>query len=288
MESRSVSFPALQVAFILHFLIDGEHLAADLRNSKMTLSDLTSADAVRRAAAEIRRLGGARLSGPLRFHGISEVRGSSRRYCLRFEAPIVFYIRYSVSATWATVDLNIQWWGTVPTSSVKAGLRPGSKERPAWRSNSRCKGLARHADTTRDQLGFEFRRTAVDALIATKVERSLIDEFTEFQRAKGRTFTRWDIFPRGSTERLLTDIYDEETHTLYEAKASSTRSDLRLGLGQILDYSRFIDECEALALLLLSRPADDLIDLLHAFEVRAVWRKKTGIFKSSHGSIYLG
>lgn len=135
----------------------------------------------------------------------------------------------------------------------------------------------------------EFRRAAVDALTATKVEQSLIDDFLEFQVGRGRTFSRWEIFPSGTGERPVTDIYDdEETRTLYEAKASASRPDVKLGLGQILDYSRFIDNCEALALLLPSRPADDLVDLLQTFEVMVVWLKKPGVFESSHDAIYLG
>lgn len=253
----------------------------------MTLSDLTSADAVRQAAAEIRRLG---RRGFLDRFGYTP----SAKY-----VAIVDGVAYD-SKPLLSFAYGIQFpgRGPLPTSSFNGGGQ--SRQALKRLGFTLVAAIDQDADPTRGtgvsrarkisleiSVVSEFLRPVVDALVATKAERNLIDEFTEFQRAKGRTFTRWEIFPEGSTERLLTDIYDEETLTLYEAKAFSTRPDVRLGLGQILDYSRFIDECEALALLLPSRPADDLIDLLHAFEVRAVWRKKAGIFESSHESIYL-
>lgn len=253
----------------------------------MTLSELTSADAVRQAAAEILRLG---RRGFLDRYGYSE----STKY-----VAIVDGVAYD-SKPLLSFAYGIQFpeRGPLLTSSFSGGgqSRQALKRlgfNLVSKSDQDDDPIPNAAVSHARQIPLEisavseFRRAPVDALIATKVEQSLIDEFTEFQTAKGRTFTRWEIFPSGSTERLLTDIYDEETLTLYEAKASSTRPDVRLGLGQILDYSRFIDECEALALLLPSPPADDLIDLLHAFEVRAVWRMRPGIFESSHESIYL-
>ena len=256
----------------------------------MTLSDLTSADAVRKAAAEIRRLG---RRGFLERYGYAE----STRY-----VAIVDGVAYD-SKPLLSFAYGIQFprRGPLPTSSfsggdqtrqalTRLGFRLVSKdEEDAWPDASPSIKVPRARQVPLEiSVAPEFRRAAVDALTVTKVEQSLIDDFVEFQAGKGRTFSRWEIFPSGTGERLLTDIYDEETRTLYEAKASADRPDVRLGLGQILDYSRFIDECEALALLLPSRPADDLVDLLHSFEVMVVWRKKPGAFESSDDSIYLG
>ncbi|WP_445155089.1 hypothetical protein ACTWLI_02275 [Arthrobacter sp. Hor0625] len=256
----------------------------------MNLSDLTSADAVRQAAAEIRRLGRRVFldrygyTESAKFVAIVDGVAYDSKPLLSFAYGIQFPPRGPLSTAsfsgggQARQALKRLGFVLVPKSNIEE-----------WRDSPASAGLSRARQIPLEtSVASEFRRATVDALVATKAEQILIDEFVNFQRAKGRTFTRWEIFPRGSRERLLTDIYDEETLTLYEAKASSTRPDVRLGLGQILDYARFIDECEALALLLPSRPADDLLDLLHAFEVRAVWRKKAGIFESSHESIYLG
>lgn len=253
----------------------------------MTLSDLTNADAVRRAAAEIRRLGRRVFldrygyTESAKYMAIVDGVAYDSKPLLSFAYGIQFPRRGPLStSTFSGGGQSRQALKRLGFDLVPKSDQHGDQTPVAGASRARQIPLE-------IPLVSEFRRTAVDSLTATKVEQRLIDEFTEFQRTKGRTFTRWEIYPRGSTERLLTDIYDEETLTLYEAKASSTRPDVRLGLGQILDYSRFIDECEALALLLPSRPSDDLLDLLHSFQVRAVWRKRPGIFESSHESIYL-
>jgi len=256
----------------------------------MTLSDLTSADAVRKAAAEIRRRG---RRGFLERYGYA----GSAKYL-----AIVDGLAYD-SKPLLSFAYGIQFpeRGPLPTSSFSGG---GQTRKALTRLGFRLvpkdgedalpdAGQSMNVSRARQvpletSMASEFRRAAVDALRVTKAEQSLIDDFVESQVGKGRTFSRWEIFPNGTGERLLTDIYDEETRTLYEAKASASRPDVRLGLGQILDYSRFIDNCEALALLLPSRPADDLVDLLHSFEVMVVWRKKPGVFESSHESIYLG
>lgn len=255
----------------------------------MTLSDLTSGDAVRQAAAEIRRLGRRIFldrygyTESAKFVAIVDGVAYDSKPLLSFAYGIQFPQRGPLSTS------SFSGGGQTRQALKRLGFmlvpRTDIQE---WPDSPAGVGLSRARQIPLEtSVASEFRRAAVDALVATKVEQRLIDEFIVFQRAKGRTFTRWEIFPQGSTERLLTDIYDEETLTLYEAKASSIRPDVRLGLGQILDYSRFINECEALALLLPTRPADDLLDLLHAFEVRAVWRKRPGIFESSHASIYL-
>lgn len=255
----------------------------------MTLSDLTSADAVRKAAAEIRLLGRRSF---LERYGYTE----STKY-----VAIVDGVAYD-SKPLLSFAYGIQFpqRGPLPTSSFSGGgqtrkaltrlgfslvSKSGENALPDASSSmwmARARQVPLEISVTP-----EFRRVAVDALTVTKVEQSLIDDFVEFQVGRGRTFGRWEIFPNGTGERLLTDIYEEETRTLYEAKASASRPDVRLGLGQIQDYSRFIDDCEALALLLPSRPTDDLVDFLHSFEVMVIWRRTPGFFESSRDSISL-
>lgn len=253
----------------------------------MTLSDLTSVDAVRQAAAEIRRLGrrdfldryGYRESA--KYMAVVDGVAYDSKPLLSFAYGIQFPRRGSLSTS------TFSGGGQSRQALKRLGFNLVPKSDPDEHPTTNA-GVSRARQIPLEiSVTSEFRRAAVNALVATKAEQSLIDEFIQFQKVRGRTFTRWEIFPRGSTERLLTDIYDEETLTLYEAKASSTRPDVRLGLGQLLDYSRFIDECRALALLLPARPADDLIELLHVFDVRAVWRNKSGNFGSSHEAIYL-
>lgn len=258
----------------------------------MTLSDLTSVEAVRQAASEVLRLGRQQF---LERYGYSK----STKYLalvdgIAFDSKPLLSFAYSI---------QFPERGRLPTSSFSGGNQTGQTlkrlgfklipvsayhhpidaEPPGMDTSWRANKVALERS-----LVSEFQRAARKPLSVTKVEQSLVDEFLVCQSGKGRTFVRWEIMPTGSSDRLLTDIYDEETRTLFEAKASAGRPDIRLGLGQILDYSRFIEECEALALLLPARPTGELLDLLHTFEVRAVWRARQGLFEASHESIYLG
>ena len=41
---------------------------------------------------------------------------------------------------------------------------------------------------------------------------------------------------------LRVDLFDTRTKTLIEAKAEASRNHLRLGIGQLLDYARYLEE----------------------------------------------
>src|SRR5262249_41223713 len=69
------------------------------------------------------------------------------------------------------------------------------------------------------------------------------------------------IFPTPDSPPLYTDLYNASTHELVEAKASARRADVRMGIGQLADYRRFL-EAPRCVLLLPQAPSDDLLDLL--------------------------
>ncbi len=60
----------------------------------------------------------------------------------------------------------------------------------------------------------------------------------------------------------MTDLYDLATDELVEAKASAGRTYVRAALGQVLDYSRYLDP-KGRAVLVPTYPGDDLADLLN-------------------------
>jgi hypothetical protein len=103
-------------------------------------------------------------------------------------------------------------------------------------------------------------------MTALRAEAGLVERYADHLRSKGHVVHRDMIVLRGS-ERLYTDLYDETDHCLYEAKASTDRMAIRLGLGQILDYRRFLSPRSA-ALLLSARPEADLCELLAKYDVR--------------------
>ena len=76
---------------------------------------------------------------------------------------------------------------------------------------------------------------------------------------------------------LYTDAADTTAEVLCEAKGTAERMSVRLALGQVLDYGRYVKHC-SLAILLPGPPAADLIELLEGHKVGCVVEGKSGQF----------
>jgi len=73
---------------------------------------------------------------------------------------------------------------------------------------------------------------------------------------------------------LETDGWIDETQTLIEAKASSKRSDIRMAIGQLMDYKRHhLPKPENLAVLLPTQPREDLIDLIFSQNIEIIFEE---------------
>ena len=103
---------------------------------------------------------------------------------------------------------------------------------------------------------------------AIQKEARLTERFQQYLEARGHQVMRYRITPAGKPP-IYSDLADTTDNIVYEAKGSADRMSIRLALGQILDYGRFI-EGSRLAVLLPEPPADDLIDLLEQHGVGCV------------------
>lgn len=74
-------------------------------------------------------------------------------------------------------------------------------------------------------------------------------------------------------------MYDAEARILYEAKASSSRSSVRMAIGQLADYRRHITVPDLrCALLLPERPTPDLCDLIASNDLTLTYPNHDGTF----------
>lgn len=110
-------------------------------------------------------------------------------------------------------------------------------------------------------------RTLVDPASAPheakRREAALVGQFRTFMESRHCTVRRKMIVPPGETYALYTDAYVEELNILVEAKGSVDRDAIRMAIGQLLDYKRFILEASVrCAVLLPDRPRPDLLQLL--------------------------
>lgn len=109
---------------------------------------------------------------------------------------------------------------------------------------------------------------------AVRREAKLVARYVDWLADRGHATCRHRV-PVPGGEYLFTDVFDKATHELIEAKASSARTYIRAGLGQVLDYARYLSH-ESRALLLPVRPQDELIDLLTRYRCSVIWEDKDG------------
>jgi hypothetical protein len=95
---------------------------------------------------------------------------------------------------------------------------------------------------------------------------------------QGCIVVRLAIRPDRERQPLYCDLFNKTDHELIEAKGTVTREAIRLGLGQLLDYRRFITPIPQMVLLLPMQPRPDLQDLLQEHRVRVVWEERPGRF----------
>lgn len=120
--------------------------------------------------------------------------------------------------------------------------------------------IARRVPAEIDSTHF-YETGPVGSRTAIRVESALVKRFMNW-RGDG-LMDRWAIRIPSENITLLTDVYDPVDHVLYEAKASSGRGNVRMALGQLLDYKRHVDVADLRTRLLVpERPNSDLVDLI--------------------------
>ncbi|MCQ8834993.1 restriction endonuclease [Streptomyces malaysiensis] len=106
---------------------------------------------------------------------------------------------------------------------------------------------------------------------AERREAPLVTAYRDYLLQRGHTVTRKKIIPAGEVRPLYTDLFDTTDHVLIEAKGSVAREAVRMAIGQLYDYRRYITPAPSLAVLLPSRPRRDLIDLCNVSGARVAW-----------------
>lgn len=128
--------------------------------------------------------------------------------------------------------------------------------------------------------------TATEARTANKTEQELVENLTKFLRSRQHTLQRFKISTHGSLCPLFTDLYDATDRMLYEAKSSVARYSLRLALGQILDYRRYLDTDIRTSILVPMEPQRDMLNLLDSYSVSTVWKGANNKFLMFSGNTY--
>jgi hypothetical protein len=121
---------------------------------------------------------------------------------------------------------------------------------------------------------------------AERREQQLVIALRDHLRTRRHEVCRIKIVPPGEAKPLFSDLLDRSTGMLVEAKGSTERGAIRMAIGQLADYKRFVDPPPAhLAVLLPSRPRADLQALLASESIQIIWPTSNGFDDTIGGEL---
>jgi hypothetical protein len=118
---------------------------------------------------------------------------------------------------------------------------------------------------------------------AVRREAKLVCDYTAFLEASGDEVVRNRLLPFGSSHALYSDVYNATRKHLIEAKAGTGRGDVRMAIGQLADYGRFVPKGTGRAVLLEAKPQPDLLALLDSQGIAVIWRNGDGFVDNAGG-----
>jgi hypothetical protein len=109
---------------------------------------------------------------------------------------------------------------------------------------------------------------------ALRAESGLVERFKAYLEQLGHATS--SVVIQIDRENIRADLFDRTERILYEAKATPDRSKIRMAIGQLLDYGRFIAPKPQCRVLLPSQPNPDLCQLLALAGIGATWSERDG------------
>ncbi|PNE42139.1 MULTISPECIES: restriction endonuclease [Streptomyces] len=110
---------------------------------------------------------------------------------------------------------------------------------------------------------------------AERKEGKLVQDFADWLTGKGHQSCRHRVLPPEESRPLFTDLYSKGLGLLVEAKGSVTRENVRMAIGQLADYGRFVEH-SARAILVPSKPRPDLLSLAESQGCAVIWPEGKG------------
>lgn len=120
---------------------------------------------------------------------------------------------------------------------------------------------------------------------AERREQKLVKALEAYLKKKGHVVCRLKIVPPGEAKPLFCDLRDVTGNSLIEAKGSVTRQSIRMAIGQLADYRRFVSGDPLLAVLVPEEPREDLLELLESQGIGALWPDEGGFLDTAGGKL---
>jgi hypothetical protein len=118
---------------------------------------------------------------------------------------------------------------------------------------------------------------------ATRREATLVADFRAHLEAGGDEVSRHQLRPEEAPP-MYSDLFNHSRGQLIEAKAGGSRPEIRMAIGQLADYRRFIEGVKESAVLLGAKPHPDLLLLLESQGVAAIWRSGDTFLDNAGGA----
>ena len=109
----------------------------------------------------------------------------------------------------------------------------------------------------------------------TRTEHKLVLELKAHLEAGGQVVVSKRI-PIPDGEWIVNDLFNVTRHQLSEAKNEASRAKMRMAIGQVLDYRRFVTPSAAGAVLTPEEPTTDLLELLAKWDSPRSGGRATG------------
>jgi hypothetical protein len=122
---------------------------------------------------------------------------------------------------------------------------------------------------------------------ALRSEARLLTKYVDYLRRRHARVGGKSIRIKGEKGDIRCDLYNASRKQLIEAKASTARGAIRLAIGELADYRRYLDEDVRCAVLLPDRPSEDLLDLLSTQGIAVVWREGKSSFSDNAGGDFV-
>lgn len=119
---------------------------------------------------------------------------------------------------------------------------------------------------------------------ARRREARLVQDFVEYLRAQGDQIERNELTVPGTTRRLYTDVFNVSRRQLIEAKAGTSRNEVRMAIGQLADYRYLLGTQLRAGVLLEAKPEPSLVDLLGSLKIATIWPEGAAFVDSAGGS----
>jgi hypothetical protein len=120
---------------------------------------------------------------------------------------------------------------------------------------------------------------------AERKEGKLVKALEAHLTKKGHDVFRLKILPKGEAKPMFCDLRDSTVDSLVEAKGSVSREAIRMAIGQLADYRRFVGSKSTVAILVPEQPRPDLLALLKSQGIEAIWPTADGFEDTASGDL---